>query len=545
METEGLTMPYLIWLVVGPVWIGTLALLLPTRLSRLLVTLFRGVLFALSVWVFLGIRQTGMVEQTLGNWPVFAAITLRADFLAIDLILLTALVYALAGLYEWNRAEKDRLFLFLFTSMQGLINGIFLSGDLFNLFVLLEVATLVNSVLIMFKKDSQAMYDGLIYLLVNTVSMSFFLMGTGILYKTTGLLDLKLLAGQIPVHPDPSSLLLPYAFLMVAASLKSALMPLFSWLPKAHGTPSAPSAVSAVLSGIYVKSGVYLYERLQTVFSPVIDTRELFLVLGFITAVVGFVLALLQKDIKLILAYHTVSQIGLIMIGLNQGSEPASFGAFYHIINHALFKSTLFLAAGLIIRRYQTQNIYDIRGLMRSMPLTGIATALAILGITGAPFFNGSISKYWIGYGSTGSWLEYGLLLINFGTILSFTKFSTILFGPRAKSLTQEGARASDLLAEGVVLFMGVLCLLGGVFSESLTTVLFGLPMTIGAASFPAKSLTYLLLALAAAALYGGLLKKRAWLKSSGRFELTFNGIVASQVGFFAFLLLYVIWQAR
>jgi len=545
METEGLTMPYLIWLVVGPVWIGTLALLLPARLARLLVTLFQGVLFALSAWVFLEIRQVGTVEQTLGNWPVFAAITLRADFLAIDLILLTALVYTLAGLYEWNRAEKDRLFLFLFTAMQGLINGIFLSGDLFNLFVLLEVATLVNSVLIMFKKDSQAMYDGLIYLLVNTVSMSFFLMGTGILYKTTGLLDLKLLAGQIPVHPDPSSLLLPYAFLMVAASLKSALMPLFSWLPKAHGTPSAPSAVSAVLSGIYVKSGVYLYERLQTVFSPVIDTRELFLVLGFITAVVGFVLALLQKDIKLILAYHTVSQIGLIMIGLNQGSEPASFGAFYHIINHALFKSTLFLAAGLIIRRYQTQNIYDIRGLMRSMPLTGIATALAILGITGAPFFNGSISKYWIGYGSTGSWLEYGLLLINFGTILSFTKFSTILFGPKAWPGKRKGIHTTDLLSEGVVLFMGILCLLGGVFSESLTTVLFGLPMSIGATSFPTKTLIFLLLVIAAAALYFGLLKKRAWLKSSGRFELTFNGIVAIQAGFFTFLLLYVVWQAR
>ena len=233
------------------------------------------------------------------------------------------------------------------------------------------------------------------------------------------------------------------------------------------------------------------------------------------------------------------------MIGLNSGKESTAIGAFFHMINHALFKSTLFLAAGLIIRRYQTRNLYEIKGVFKNMPVTATATALAILGITGAPFFNGSVSKYWIGYGSEGTWLYYGLQLVNFGTILSFAKFSTMLFGKVAPSGVFPDRRSVERLSEIIVFFMGSLCLLGGVFSESLTELLFGLPLQVSLAAFPMKVLTYVLTVLLASAVYYGVLKRTALLKPSGRFELTFNGIVASQTGFFAFLLLYVFWVNR
>jgi multicomponent Na+:H+ antiporter subunit D len=121
-------------------------------------------------------------------------------------------------------------------------------------------------------------------------------------------------------------LYLPYALILTAVCLKAALMPLFSWLPKAHGTPSAPSVVSAVLSGLYVKNGIYLFIRCQSAFQP-IDVSTFFLVAGAVTAIAGAVFAIAQSDIKLILSYHTVSQIGLIMVALNMGSETAAVGA--------------------------------------------------------------------------------------------------------------------------------------------------------------------------------------------------------------------------
>src|SRR5699024_12776643 len=111
--------------------------------------------------------------------------------------------------------------------------------------------------------------------------------------------------------------IIPFAMMMVTVSLKTAVIPLFSWLPKAHGTPSAPPVVSALLSGLYIKTGVYLFIRFVNMYSPVIDMKEFFFVIGLLTSIVGFVMSLGQHDIKLILAYRTVSQIGLIMIGLH------------------------------------------------------------------------------------------------------------------------------------------------------------------------------------------------------------------------------------
>ena len=220
----------------------------------------------------------------------------------------------------------------------------------------------------MFNKDSLSIYVVIVYLLTILVSMTFFLLGIGYLYKIFGHLDFETIKSLMPEIKNPRTLILPYTLLITSIGLKSAIMPLFSWLPRAHGTPSAPSIVSAILSGLYVKGGIYLLIRFQDTFSYHLDTSKAFLVMGFLTAVIGFIFALSQTDIKLILAYHTVSQIGLIIFGLSMGSEYSYYGAIYHIINHAIFKSTLFLTAGIIIEQYQTRDIRQIRGVFKRMP---------------------------------------------------------------------------------------------------------------------------------------------------------------------------------
>ncbi|MGE4509412.1 MAG: complex I subunit 5 family protein, partial [Eubacteriaceae bacterium] len=366
----------LYWFILFPVIVGIAGLLLSDKISNILSLLGQTLTFVYAIMLFFTVHQDGQVFQIIGNWPQSIGIGLKADTTSIVFVLLTSFLFLILILFSMNSSYSDKLFNFLFLSVEGLISFVFLANDLFTIFVSLEVSTIIVSILIMYKKDKRSIYDGMMYLLINIFAMSFFLLGLGMLYKQTGFLDIGDITKQITLINNKKDLILPYAFMLTAVSLKSALMPLFSWLPKAHGTPGAPAVVSALLSGLFVKSGIYLFIRLQFMFSAAIDTQLLFLILGFTTAIVGIILCLQQTDIKLILAYSTVAQLGLIMIGLNFSSSQAFYGSLYHIINHAIFKVGLFLAAGLIIEEYQTRDINKIKGLLKRMPATGIAIIL-------------------------------------------------------------------------------------------------------------------------------------------------------------------------
>lgn len=318
------------WLILSPLIIGTTVKLMPIKAAKKIMVLFQTALLAAVTMIFVEVRQNGPLLENIGSWPDTIGITLRADLLATAMVFLSCFLFLAMVIFVHNKNYADHLFFFLFLGLESLIIGIFLSNDVFNIFVLIEAATLIITILIMYKQASVSVYDGMMYFLINVVAMSFFLMGLGMLYKKIGVLDFYALEAALSQVNNPASLILPYAFMITAISLKAALMPLFSWLPKAHGTPSAPSVVSAILSGLYVKTGIYVFLRLQTTFAPLIDTSELFVILGFITAVVGFMLALAQTDIKLLLAYSTVSQIGVIMIGISLNNPAAYWGGLYH-----------------------------------------------------------------------------------------------------------------------------------------------------------------------------------------------------------------------
>jgi len=330
--------------------------------------------------------------------------------------------------------------------------------------------------------------------------------------------------------------------MMTTLSLKTAVVPLFSWLPKAHGTPSAPPVVSAVLSGLYIKTGVYMFIRFTTMFSEVINIQELFLIIGFATSIFGFVMALGQNDIKMILAYSTVSQIGLIMIGLSMGAEKGYWGSLFHIFSHATFKTTLFLAAGTVYHFYGTRDIREIRGVMKAMPLVGLGILFGVLGVTGAPFFNGSVSKYLIAYGSDSALVTFGLNLINLGTITYFLKFSTILFGKDERA-EEEKPHKEDKLSEVLLLIMGLFIFVTGLFGPLTLDLLFGYETEIFTASYFDKGIVYLLMLIAGTGLYNGVVKQSGILDDISHIELTFNGIITSMTGYFLFILGYLYWM--
>lgn len=531
--------PHLLYiLILLPLLAGGLGYFLPMRIYRSILAAGTLLTTLLAALLFTRVRFGGVpVEFLVAGWQPGIAIRLVADTYSAPLALLAALFFLAAFLFCSRADYLDRTFLFLFMTLESALLGIFLSGDLFNIYVLIELGMLIIAILIMYKQDQQSVYDAMLYLMLNFIAMAFMLLGIGYLYRTTGVLDLMLLNERITLLGDARTVLLPYALIMTAVALKAAMFPLFSWLPRAHGAPSAPAVVSAILSGIQVKAGIYLLVRLSIVFAPLIDAAAFFRTLGFITAVIGFLLAIAQKDIKLILAYHTISQMGLIVMGLNLGSETAFWGGMYHIINHALFKGVLFLTAGTIIDAYGSRSCMEIRGVLRTMPLIAIGTIAGMLGITGAPFFNGSISKYFIQDGLQGNLGGIALFTVNLGTTLSFVKYSVILFGKPSRDVRP----INDPWVSGISLCFGLGCLAGGLLGGPAVALFFG-PELDATGALSIQKLTAFVLTLAVAVLaYRLFISRIGGLLSSVRIhKFTFNQLTVMMTLFFLGLLAWL-----
>ncbi|GAB6089332.1 complex I subunit 5 family protein [Spirochaeta dissipatitropha] len=522
-------------LVVGPILVASLGYFLPRKQFRLVLLTFQIIQTAMAAYLLVIVRSNGVILQQVGGWSPVIGIALRADYLGSTMVFFTTLLYLFLFVFSFRKKYTDNMFQFLYIVIQGVTISVFLSQDIFNVYVLIEVMTIIISVLIMWKRDKQALYDGTLYLLINLFTMSFFLLGIGLLYRTLGVLNFQALEIRVAQLADPRALILPASFLLTAVALKAALMPLFSWLPHAHGTPSAPSIVSAVLSGLLVKVGIYLFIRLRDIFAAALVVDEFFLVIGTGTALIGIFLALTQRDIKLILAYSTVSQIGLIMVGLNSGITEAYWGSVFHILNHGLFKALLFLTAGAIAKEYGTKDVQKIRGVLRRVPTVSIAAVLAIAGIIGTPFFNGAISKYLIQSGFTGA-SEIVIYIINFGTALVFVKYSTMFWGNSGV------ARVSvpDPFVNTVSISMGIACIGLGIAARPVIGYLFGVDVSVEGAFYPDKFFAWILTLGAAVPVYYFVIRKIAVFDTIRRTRLSFPDMALLVTVFLAALILWL-----
>ena len=502
--------------------------------GRAIAIIFQAGFVGAVYYVFNLTRQEEIITN-IGGYDSILGIYLREDTMAASFVLLTAIFFLVAAIYSFRESD-GRLFWFLMFLWQGALVGIFLTRDLFNAFVLIEVITVVVAILIMFNREKRSMYDGMFYLMLNVFVIKFYLLGLGYLYRMVGTLDI-VMATESLAALDRSELVLPYALMMTAIALKCALLPMFSWLPKAHGSPAAPSAVSAILSGLHIKCTIYLFLRMQEMFSPLVSAYEFFLVIGIVTGIVGFLMAMAQSDIKLILAYHTISQVGLIFAGLSMGSYYSHIGGMYHIVNHALFKGALFLTAGSIIKAYGTRDVYQIRGLLRRYPVVGIATLMAIFGITGAPLFNGSISKYFMSVGA-GPQMNWILIFMSLGTIISFIKYGSMLFGKSdAIPLPDVKIPVEQQAASFVLAF---LCFVTGVFGVQTVQFLFNTPVTVDPLGYLEKAGIFFASAIVGFFIFKYYVKNSKLLKRMGSFELGFRGACACIGIFFAALLFTV-----
>jgi multicomponent Na+:H+ antiporter subunit D len=342
-----------------------------------------------------------VLTYTLGGWTPFMGIALRMDALSFMVAAVSVTVSFLGMIYSFSYMEHLRGLgkydAFYFLMVTGIM-GVLLTRDIFNMYVFFEILSISVYILITTGEKKENYRASLKYLILGSVSSAFFLFAVGITYAVTGSLNMDYIAQALPaiMGKDPFPVYMIFSLILVSLGVKSGLVPLHFWLPDAHSM--APSPVSALLSGIVLKISIYGLLRLSFLFGDsFLASDKVLMVLGVATVVVGSVLALVQKDLKRMLAYSSISQVGLIMTGLGIGTELAIKGALFHVVNHALMKSGLFLCAGVIIHQSKSREISRLSGVSPGMALCFVILSLGIIGI---PPLNGFSSKLVILYGA-------------------------------------------------------------------------------------------------------------------------------------------------
>jgi multicomponent Na+:H+ antiporter subunit D len=279
--------------------------------------------------------------------------------------------------------------------------GVIYTADIFNMYVFYELLSLAVYLLIAYPKTGVTLRASFNYLIMGGVGLSFFLLGIGFLYAMTGTLDIFSIAEKMPAAFNSSTwmVLMSFALIATGMGIKIAVFPLHGWLPDAHSI--APSPVSALLSGVTVKIGIYCLIRVvYTVFSTeiflLISNNNILLVLGVVSLLFGASMALTQKDLKRLLAYSTINQLGIVLIGLGIGTELGLTGALFHVLNHTIMKSTLFFCAGIMIAETGTRDVRGLSGFGRQQPVITFSFVIASLGMIGIPPINGFVSKWMI-----------------------------------------------------------------------------------------------------------------------------------------------------
>jgi len=438
----------------------------------------------------LALLGRGPVVCWIGGWPepgrATVGLSLVVDGLTELLLVTVNTIAFLALLYSWSYVQRftgQVLYYCLFLIMLAGMNGVVLSGDLFNVFVFMEVAVMASYALVAFGVDRSELEASFKYIILGSVSSLFVLLGVGLLYNLTGQLNMALVAQHLAARePTPAVWLAAGCFVM-GFGLKSAMVPFHAWLPDAH--PSAPAPISAMLSGVLIKAaGVYALCRiLFNVFGMTSPTGSAYahvlMTLGALSMVIGVLLAIGQWDFKRLLAYHSISQMGYVLLSIGVGGAVlaaggsktvaglAVFGGLFHLVNHAVFKGLLFLCSGAVEYATGTRDLHELGGLKKNMPATSGCCRVAALAIAGVPPFNGFFSKLIIivAVAAAGYWMLAGMaVFVSFMTLLSFVKVQRyVLEGTPAH--TTAAVREVPFPMQVAMVGLAIGCLLLGVLA--------------------------------------------------------------------------------
>ncbi len=390
-------MSWAAWAVSAPLLGVVLTLVVPRRLLALAALVAAAASSAAAVGLTSEVWGRGPFRLHLGGWGAPLGIDLYVDGLAAVMVLLTSTTGLLISAYAVSYARDERWsaragFWPIWMLAWASLHTLFLSADLFNLYIALELLAIAAAALVVFAGGLSALVAGTRYLLAAFAGSMLFLLGVALLYAETGSLDLY---GGEPVTTGGTALVL----MTVGMLLKTALFPLHFWLPAAHSI--APGPASAVLSGLVVKASFYVVVRLweqALAGSATVVGAWLLGLLGAIAVVWGAVQALRQQRLKLLIAYSTVAQLGFLFLlfplSRTSGAADAWQGALFHALTHAPGKAALFLAAATVLRSVGSDRIEDLRGAVSWMPLTVLSFGAASISLVGLPPTGGFVAKW-------------------------------------------------------------------------------------------------------------------------------------------------------
>ncbi len=410
----------------------------------------------------------------------------------ISILVLPVSIYSIG--YIKNTGNKGSM-VFLYNLFILSMYAVVLSGNIITFLISWETMSVVSYFLVTFDRDEKSARAGLIYAVMTHIGTAFIIALFFVLYKYTGQMDfssIRALAANLPV--DIKSIV--FIFSVIGFGVKAGIIPLHAWLPKAH--PAAPSNISALMSGVMIKTGIYGFVRIcMDVMGQGPGWWGIaIIIIGAVSSILGVLYALMEHDMKRLLAYHSVENIGIILLGIGASMMFRSNGLYslasialiaglYHVLNHAVFKGLLFLGAGSVMHAAHTKNMEDLGGLIKTMPFTAITFLVGSVSICAFPPFNGFISE----------WLTYQSLILGFksssmvskiispmgGAALAltgalaaacFVKAFGIAFLGRPRSRHAENAKEAPLSMIIGMVMLAVLCLVFGIFPNAAITMI-------------------------------------------------------------------------
>jgi len=386
--------------------------------------------FIFSLWG--KVISKGVVSYNPGGWKPPLGIQIRIDYVGLFMASIIGVVGLMVLIYSWRYVSREldsekipyyyTLYMLLFTSMLGFV----VTGDIFNMFVFMEIFSISSYALVGITGQRRAVRAAFKYLLMGATSSVIVLLGIAFLYSSVGSLNMDDIAGRLATSGYTSVASVALVLFLIGFAVKAALFPVHVWLPDAHSI--APSPISAVLSALVIKMGVLGILRIFfTVYTPgFADLSGTWTALlqtiawcAAISIVLASIMAIIQRDFKVMIAYSSIAHIGYILLGICMLTDKGLTGGLYNILAHALGKGCFFLVAGIIIYKHDLRRITSLRGLGKSMPVTAGAFAVASLSIVGLPPSAGFVAKWYILWGCLQKQQYVFVVMVLLGSLLS------------------------------------------------------------------------------------------------------------------------------
>lgn len=385
------------------------------RMQRYLSMIGGVISLGIAILLFMRVWNTGIITIQSGNWAAPFGITFVADTLAVTLVLLTAISGLAVSVYSAGSVHNDRLrfgFLPVFHFLLLGLNGAFLTGDIFNLYVWFEIIIISSFVLITIGGEKKQLEGAVKYFTMNILASVIFLTAAGVLYGIAGTLNMADLSIQIAAIENRGLVNVCALLFLIGFGIKSAIFPLYFWLPASYHTP--PDAVSAIFGGLLTKVGVYALIRVFTlIFVGEVFIEHTLLVLAALTMLTGGIGALVQNNVRKIFSYLIICHIGYMIAGLGMFTEVAITGAVFYLIHDIVVKTNLFMVGGLLYKITGFNKMSEMGGIYARYPMLALLIAIPFLSLVGIPPLSGfwpKISLIVAGY-QTQSYYIIGFIL--------------------------------------------------------------------------------------------------------------------------------------